>query len=99
MADNTHLDVEMSQLFKLLGDKNRIRILLLLQSKKELNVTSIVENLDLEQSAVSHQLKLLKSHHLIRGRREGKSIYYALDDDHVSYLLSITKEHLAHSKG
>lgn len=92
-----NLALEMSQIFKMLSDKNRIRLLLLLQQEQELNVTSIAEKLELEQSAVSHQLKLLKARHLIKGRREGKSIFYTLDDDHVNYLLKITQDHIQHS--
>lgn len=88
--------VQMSRLFKMLGDPTRIRILLLLKEEGEMNVTSITNSLSMKQSAISHQLKLLRDHHLIKNRKEGKVVYYQLDDDHVSQVLEMTLEHLAH---
>lgn len=92
-----HQLVAMSQLFKALSDPTRLNILLILLEKKECNVTTIVSLLNKEQSAVSHQLQLLRQRHLVKTRRDGKTIYYALDDDHVKTLLTMTEAHISHS--
>ncbi|MBO0469075.1 winged helix-turn-helix transcriptional regulator [Enterococcus sp. DIV0242_7C1] len=86
---------KVSQLYKVLSDPTRLRILLLLK-QGELNVTSIGEELSMEQSAVSHQLRLLRDTHVVRSRRQGKTIYYALDDHHVIDILNQTFEHIKH---
>lgn len=81
--------------FKALGDDTRLRILCTL-SGGEMSVGDIAERLSLTISAVSHQLRLLKNEGLVRSRREGKSIYYALDDDHVTEILEKALMHTAH---
>jgi len=81
-----------AQLFKILGDSTRLSILTLL-SEKEANVTTISKELGVEQSAVSHQLKLLKESRLVRSRREGKSMIYFPDDSHVYKILDQVFEH------
>jgi DNA-binding transcriptional ArsR family regulator len=86
---------KVSQLYKVLSDPTRLRILLLLK-QGELNVTSIGEQLSMEQSAVSHQLRLLRDTHVVRSRRQGKTIYYRLDDHHVIDILNQTFEHVKH---
>ncbi|MGK0550525.1 ArsR/SmtB family transcription factor [Enterococcus faecalis] len=86
---------QVSQLYKVLSDPTRLRILLLLKTG-ELNVTAISENLSMEQSAVSHQLKLLRDNRVVKSRREGKTIYYALDDHHVIDILTQTFMHIEH---
>ena len=73
---------DLAELFKVFGDSTRIRILHAL-FESELCVGDIAQILNLSQSAVSHQLKLLKDAKLVRFRREGKIIFYSLDDDHV----------------
>ena len=72
----------LAELFKVFGDSTRIRILLLLQ-EKEASVNEIANELNMNQSAISHQLKNLKHSKLIKNRRDGQTIYYSLDDDHV----------------
>lgn len=86
---------KVSQLYKVLSDPTRLRILLLLK-QGELNVTAIAEQLAMEQSAVSHQLKLLRDAHVVKSRREGKIIYYTLDDHHVIDILNQTFKHIEH---
>lgn len=89
-------DIEkVSQLFKVLADPTRLKILLSLQ-EGERNVTSIGEAVSMEQSAVSHQLKLLRDNRVVKSRREGKAILYSLDDDHVIDILQQTFEHIKH---
>ena len=62
--------------------------------QEELCVQDIATSLDMTQSAVSHQLKILKQNKLVHARREGKSIYYSLADEHVSNILDMGREHL-----
>ncbi|MDD5948896.1 MAG: metalloregulator ArsR/SmtB family transcription factor [Lachnospiraceae bacterium] len=84
---------DLAELFKVFGDSTRIRILhALLES--ELCVGDIAQILNLSQSAVSHQLKILKDAKLVRFRREGKIIFYSLDDEHVRTILSMGMEHI-----
>lgn len=84
---------DLAELFKVFGDSTRIRILHALL-ETELCVGDMAQILNLSQSAVSHQLKILKDAKLVRFRREGKIIFYALDDDHVRNILSMGMEHV-----
>ena len=85
--------IEMAELFKMFGDSTRIKILCVL-FEGEKCVQEITEAGGVSQSAVSHQLRLLKQARLIRSRRNGKQIYYTLADDHVKTILGMAKEHL-----
>lgn len=84
--------------FKALADPTRIRILHLL-SEEECSVGHIAEILDLSHSAISHQLSFLRSLHLVKTRREGRTIYYSCDDNHVVGLLRQTIDHIEHTRG
>ncbi|UOQ44402.1 metalloregulator ArsR/SmtB family transcription factor [Halobacillus salinarum] len=84
-----------SQTFKALSDPTRIRILNLL-FEKEYSVNEIAENLKLRQSTVSHQLRFLKNLRLVKYRREGTSIYYSHDDEHVINVLQQMIKHALH---
>lgn len=86
---------KVSRIFKLLSDVTRLKILLTLE-QGERNVTSIAEVVQMEQSAVSHQLKLLKDNRMVKARREGKTVFYRLDDQHVFDILEETLEHTRH---
>ena len=83
----------LAELFKVFGDSTRIRILLLLQ-EKEASVNEIANELYMNQSAISHQLKNLKHSKLIKNRREGQTIYYSLDDDHVYKIIEMGLAHV-----
>lgn len=85
---------EAAQLFKLLADPNRLRLMLAL-AREELCVCDLSELVDTSASAVSHQLRLLRTARLVRSRREGKMVYYRLDDDHVERLLGEGLNHVA----
>ncbi|HAJ69945.1 MAG: metalloregulator ArsR/SmtB family transcription factor [Alkalibacterium sp.] len=85
-----------AQTFKILGDPTRIRILNLL-SKEELSVNEIVDRLGLKQSNVSHQLKALRNVQLVKYRREGTTVYYSYDDEHVINTLEQMVNHVRHS--
>ena len=84
-----------ADLFKGFADTTRVRILYEL-TKGELCVTDIAQGVELSQSAVSHQLRLLKQLHLVKARRDGKNILYSLDDDHVYTILQTGLEHVEH---
>ena len=83
-----------AELFKGFADSTRVHILCLLLSQEEMCVTDITERTDVSQSAVSHQLRLLKQMHLIKSRREGKNVHYSLADDHVKTILQMGLEHV-----
>lgn len=83
----------LSELFKIFGDSTRIRILHAL-SEEELCVQEIADRLSMTQSAISHQLRILKQSSLVRFRREGKTIYYSLADDHVATIMHQGLEHV-----
>ena len=84
---------ELADLFRVFGDSTRIKILYALHDD-ELCVQDIANAVQLSQSAVSHQLRVLKDSKLVRFRRDGKTIYYALDDDHVRSILSMGMDHI-----
>ncbi len=84
-----------TQLLEAVADSTRFRILLAL-SVQELCVSELVELLGVSQSAVSHQLRLLKDRGLVSAERSGQRVYYALDDDHVHTLINTSIEHVSH---
>lgn len=84
---------ELAELFKIFGDSTRIRILYELFDS-ELSVNSLVSNLGMTQSAVSHQLRILKNSKLVKCRRDGKLMMYSLADDHVHTILEMGREHI-----
>ncbi len=86
---------DLAALFGALGDPTRVRLLAAL-AVGPLCVCDLAAVLGMTQSAISHQLRLLRALHLVRARREGKMVWYALDDDHVRDLLAIGNEHIGH---
>ena len=84
---------QIAELFKGFADPTRVHILSLL-ARSELCVTDIAEAVELSQSAISHQLRMLKQMHLIKYRREGKNLLYSLADDHVKTILEMGLEHV-----
>lgn len=89
--ENTLYDV--AELFKNFSDSTRIRILYCL-IENERSVSEIASLLNINQSAISHQLRLLKNSKLVKNRRDGKTIYYSLDDDHVYNIIYQGIEHI-----
>ncbi len=84
---------DLADLFKVFGDTTRVKILyVLLQS--ELCVCDLAEVLNMTQSAISHQLRVLKQMKLVKNRREGKTVFYSLADDHIQTILSQGMEHI-----
>ena len=85
---------ELADLFKILGDKTRIKLLSLLSAEEELCVCDIAESLQMGQSAISHQLRVLRAARLVKFRKAGKEAFYSLADDHVVKLMSQGLEHV-----
>ena len=96
-TENNYIDEELvydlADLFKLFSDSTRIRILVALFDG-ELCVGEIAEKLEMSQTAISHQLRVLKQNHLIKYRRQGKSMIYSLADDHVKTIIDCAVEHV-----
>ena len=84
---------DMANLFKVLGDETRTRILSTLE-QGEMNVSNIANNVGLPISAVSHQLRVLRQAKLVRTRKAGKEVFYSLDDEHVSLIFKCALEHV-----
>lgn len=92
MPEETEL-YDLAELFKVFGDSTRIRILFVL-FEAEVCVCDLAQALNMTQSAISHQLKILKQSRLVKSRREGKSIFYSLADDHVRTIINQGLEHI-----
>lgn len=84
---------EVSKIFKMISDPTRISILFLLQ-KEELSVGVIAQSLSMDQSAISHQLKTLKTSRLVKSKRVGKNMIYSLDDLHIFSILEQVSTHI-----
>lgn len=87
-----------AELFKLLGDPNRVRLLYALLEAGELCVCDLAETVEVPESSVSHALRLLRTAGVVRNRRDGRMIYYSLSDSHVRLLLDLSLEHLRHGE-
>lgn len=86
---------KLSSFFKVIGDETRVNIIYAL-SKKEMCVGEISQILNISQSAISHQLKQLRLEGQVKARRDGKNIYYSLDDEHVVDILNQALTHIQH---
>ncbi|HZK10004.1 MAG TPA: metalloregulator ArsR/SmtB family transcription factor [Clostridia bacterium] len=86
---------ELAEFYKIFGDPTRIRLIYLLSSG-ELNVGELAKKVNLSLSAISHQLRILKVHRIVKNRKEGTAVYYSLDDEHVYTLISQGYEHIGH---
>ncbi len=92
MPEETEL-YDLAELFKIFGDSTRIRILFVL-FEEEVCVCDLASALNMTQSAISHQLKILKQNKLVKSRRDGKSVFYSLADDHVRAIIAQGQEHI-----
>ena len=92
IADEETLS-DLAELFKVFGDSTRIRILFVL-FEAEVCVCDLAAVLNMTQSAISHQLRILKTNKLVKSRREGKSIFYSLADEHVRSIIAQGREHI-----
>ena len=92
MPDEDEL-YDLAELFKVFGDSTRIRILYVL-FEAEVCVCDLAQALNMTQSVISHQLKILKQNKLVKSRREGKSVFYSLADGHVRTIIAQGREHI-----
>ena len=92
---NEETAISLAELFRTLGDSARILILAAL-SDEEHNVTDLAEHAGLSESATSHHLRHLRQMRLVKSRKEGRYVFYSLDDDHVKQLVSCGLEHVLH---
>lgn len=89
---------KIADFFKILGDTTRTKILFALD-KKEMCVCDIANVLNMSKSSISHQLGTLRRSGIVRCRKEGKEVYYMLDDDHVKRVIEVAIEHIEHKEG
>ena len=89
---------KIADFFKILGDTTRTKILFALD-KKEMCVCDIANVLNMSKSSISHQLGTLRRSGIVRCRKEGKEVYYMLDDDHVKRFIEVAIEHIEHKEG
>jgi ArsR family transcriptional regulator len=90
-----HTSTHLADLFSALSDPNRLRIISILLDG-EMNVGGISAHLEMSESAVSHQLRGLRQLRLVSSRKEGRQVYYALDDDHIARLYRLGLDHVEH---
>ena len=95
MSDKQESLLKLAELFKILGDPTRLKIVELLL-ENEMCVNHIAETMGMGQSAISHQLRVLRQARLVTYRKEGKTAYYSLNDDHVEGLVRMGMEHVSH---
>jgi len=86
----------MAAVFKVLADPGRCRLVAAIIEAGELCVCDLAATVEMSESNVSHHLRVLRSHELVRARREGKMVFYSPDDAHIGVLLDITREHVEH---
>jgi len=91
--------VDLAEMFRLLGDPTRVRILFALLEAGELCVRDIAEVVETTDTKVSQAMRLLRTAGVVRNRRDGRNIFYRLDDGHVRMLLDLSREHVAHLDG
>jgi DNA-binding transcriptional ArsR family regulator len=89
---------ELAGLFRLLGDPTRVRILDALLAHDELSVGDVAAAVGTTETKVSQAMRLLRSARVVRNRRDGRNVYYRLDDDHVRTLLRVSHDHITHHR-
>jgi len=95
MIDGNESLLKLAELFKTLGDPTRLKIVEILL-ENEMCVNHIAETMGMGQSAISHQLRVLRQARLVTYRKEGKTAYYSLNDDHVEGLVRMGMDHVSH---
>jgi DNA-binding transcriptional ArsR family regulator len=96
---DTREAARLAELFRLLGDPGRARILFALLEAGELCVCDLAATVSAPETSVSHALRLLRTAGIVRNRRDGRNVFYSLDDAHVRMLLDLSREHLRHGDG
>jgi len=95
MKIDNHSSIHLANLFNALSDPTRVLIIALLLDN-ELNVGSIAEQLNMTESAVSHQLRGLRLQRIVRARKQGRQVFYMLDDTHIADLFRLGLQHMEH---
>ncbi|MBI2706022.1 MAG: winged helix-turn-helix transcriptional regulator [Actinobacteria bacterium] len=90
------VSLELAETFRLLSDPGRVRLIAALLDADELCVCDLSDATGLSQTACSHNLRLLRAQRLVRHRRQGRNIFYALDDEHIRVLLHVALQHVTH---
>lgn len=93
IINNKEFNIKISNIFSSMSDPVRLKIMLLLLTEEK-NVSSIVENLEVSQSDISHHLRVLRNLRLVKFRKDGRFIYYSLDDNHIVEIIKICIEHI-----
>lgn len=88
--------LELAETFRLLTDPGRLRLIAALLAADELCVCDLAEVTGLSETACSHNLRLLRAQRLVRYRKQGRNVYYTLDDDHIRQLLDVALQHVTH---
>ena len=88
--------LELAETFRMLSDPGRLRLIAALLAADELCVCDLADAIGLSQTACSHNLRLLRMQRLVRCRRQGRNVYYTLDDDHIRMLLDVALQHVTH---
>jgi len=96
MPINELIATRTAELFATLSDPTRVRILSALLEHSELNVSALAERLGMSESTISHQLRSLRQTRVVRARKEGRQVFYKIDDEHVAMLLQQGLEHAMH---
>jgi ArsR family transcriptional regulator len=96
MPVNLQIAARTAELFAMLSDPNRVRILSALLEDGELNVGALATCLEMTESAISHQLRGLRQMRIVRARKDGRQVFYAIDDEHVAQLLQQGLFHIQH---
>ncbi|MCP5455130.1 MAG: helix-turn-helix transcriptional regulator [Thermotogae bacterium] len=89
---------DIAEFFKIFGDSTRIKIINALFCENELCVCDLSVIIGISQSAVSHQLRILRQSKLVKYRKEGKTVFYSLDDEHIKQIYNLAKEHITEEK-
>ena len=84
---------ELALFFKMFSDETRLKIIEAL-TVKEYSVNELAEEVNMSQTAVSYQLRILRDSHIVKYRKEAQSVFYSIDDEHISYLINVAKRHL-----
>ena len=88
---------ELSEFFKMFSDESRLKIIEAL-IQKEYSVLELAEKVEMTQTAVSYQLRILRDSHIVKYRKVAQSVFYSIDDEHISYLINVARYHLDEKK-
>lgn len=87
---------QMATTFRVLGDPSRVRLILVLLRESDVSVGTLARETGMTETACSHSLRLLRAERLVRHRKQGRSVLYSLDDDHITTLLAVARDHVEH---